>query len=101
MQSELRIQIIQNRDTEPDTVGRGKTNSDSDSGRSKDSGDFIWNHDKNTKCCKIPPKSLNGVEARNIILHLPGVKGDSKPVMSHFRMFQCLTEAEQILKILS
>lgn len=99
MHSELRIQIIQNHDTEPDTVGHGKTNSDSDSGRSTDIGDFIWTHDKTTKCCKIPPKTLNGIEAWNIILHLPGLKGDSKPVMSHFRMFQCLTEAEEIFII--
>jgi hypothetical protein len=59
MQNELRIQ---NRDTELDTVGHGETNSDSDSGRSKDSGDFIWNHNKNTKR-KIPPKIFKGVEA--------------------------------------
>jgi hypothetical protein len=63
MHSDLRIQTIQNRDTESDTVGRGETKSDSDSGRSRDNGDFICTNDKNIKCCKIPPKILNGTEA--------------------------------------
>jgi hypothetical protein len=101
MHSGLRIQIIENHDTDPDIVELGEINGDGDSGRSTDGSDFIWNHNKNAKYCKIPPKTLNGMESRNIILHLPGVKGGSKPVVTHFGMFQCLIEAEEILKILS
>jgi hypothetical protein len=42
---------------------------------------------KRIKYCKIPPHTSNIIKLRYITLHVPGVKGDSKPVVPHFRMF--------------